>query len=734
MEPTITRRESGLSLVELLVAVTILALATTVAFVVYDEARQSYKQGENITEQQQAVRVAQQILASDIRMAGFNTNPDGNRVRPDEQIEAASPTSIVIRGDYDYQDPTEAAVPESSLAGGAFLSVTTGNDEIRAFVLAKSDSAGRSGPETLSFWADVQEAQRDGDVEEVRIDDVVLDHDGDTKPPYTLYRITLDDSGLPVSTVMIENVRRMNFRYYDLAGNELPAVGGADSETDKLMRAAIRRVGIEIEALTRDPDPEWRDLDDPDPATRPYRKFRLESDITPRNLGWSGIRDYLSDSLAPSAPSLPQLDTGHCGGLFLSWPPNPPEDEEVYYRVLFGTDPADLNAQRSTPTPAIFLGGLQQATQYYVALQAVDAAGNIGPPSGLRSAVTVNTNTPETPLNPTATQDLNGRVELAWDEVRENADITIEAGIQTTQIRELAGYRVYRSENSGFTPGPGNRIADESVLPALEQPQFVDNDVVNCELYHYRVAAADFCGSDPETESVRTAEFTGTTDSNVAPEAPLNVEAFLDGVMRFRLIWDVVRYDVGGTRIRVDDYSIFRTGFLPAGTNPGSLSDADFTYIATVTNATEYIDDPVPVPFGQTFFYRVKAIDACSPPNTSGASQTAEPQCVFSGTVNFQAPSYNTVVWPSDWIDVVVQGGAGNYTQLRLEFFHQPTSRVVDNVSISGPGPAWSHQWVVNPSGIYLTGGYTVTAEVDQDYGFATCSSSTSTRLIVKTE
>jgi Tfp pilus assembly protein PilW len=126
-----------MSLSEVLVAVTILALAMTTALVLYDAARQSFKKSENVIDQQQVVRIAFDMIASDLRMAGFNYNPDGSQVRPDEQIELAYDTAVVVRADFDAFDPAESGAPETLLAGDPFQTVSTGNDEIVGYVLKK---------------------------------------------------------------------------------------------------------------------------------------------------------------------------------------------------------------------------------------------------------------------------------------------------------------------------------------------------------------------------------------------------------------------------------------------------------------------------------------------------------------------------------------------------------------------------------------------------------------------
>ncbi len=52
-----------------------------------------------------------------------------------------------------------------------------------------------------------------------------------------------------------------------------------------------RRVQIDLLGLARDTDPSWVDWSDPDPATRPYRKFQLIGDFQLRNAGMVGLED-----------------------------------------------------------------------------------------------------------------------------------------------------------------------------------------------------------------------------------------------------------------------------------------------------------------------------------------------------------------------------------------------------------------------------------------------------------
>src|SRR6185295_15553236 len=194
----------------------------------YDGARRSFKVGDNLTEQQQVVRIALEELSRRLLAAGFNHNPDGDLLRPDEQIEAAYDTAIVVRGDFDADDAVQSADPEQALAAGGskFLTVSTGNDEIVGFVLAKSDTDPTGSSGQLTFDADVVPEPRDGVVETVTANKVDL---AQNDPPYTLYRVRVDrNSATMTREPMIDNVRSLRFTYYDGAGNQFPAPGGAD--------------------------------------------------------------------------------------------------------------------------------------------------------------------------------------------------------------------------------------------------------------------------------------------------------------------------------------------------------------------------------------------------------------------------------------------------------------------------------------------------------------------------
>ena len=301
------RRNEGHSLIEVLVAAALMAVAVVVALTVYDSARKACASGGEAVAAQQAVRVAFDTVTSDLRRLGENVNPDGNAHRPDEPLEAALDHAVVFRGDFDRTDPVASENPETVLAGAAFSTVSTGNDEIVAYVLAKPDG---TGPDAIVFQADVGEAPRDGAVERVTIDNVVLTP---TSPPYTLYRVTLNNDprtygapGFVVRTPVIDNVRDLTFVYYGPTGTfKDPSATISESVPAKEARSGLRRVHVSVGAVARQPGSARQD-----PATAAeiaFKTFELQADVTPRNVGLAGIPDLDLD-LGPDDPAFADGD------------------------------------------------------------------------------------------------------------------------------------------------------------------------------------------------------------------------------------------------------------------------------------------------------------------------------------------------------------------------------------------------------------------------------------------
>jgi prepilin-type N-terminal cleavage/methylation domain-containing protein len=705
--------EQGFSLIEVLVATAVLAIAFTVALLLYNTARQSFKKGENAAVNQQGVRLGYDALVADLRMSGYNFNPDGAANRPDEQIEGAFARAITVRADFDANDPVASLAPETSLEGGQFLSVSTGNDEIVTYVLAKPDG---SSTGSIRIDVDVAEAQRDADVEAVTITNVAVTHNN---PPYTLYRITLNNdtstfgnASFFVREPIVDNVRSLDFQYFDQAGNDITTtvtpIGGVDTAAAKIIRGSIARIGVQLVGMTEDPDNAYVDPDETIASAVNHRKFSVSGLVSPRNFGMKGQRDLSTDVTPPSKPATPTLEVGHCGGIFVSWTANPVSEQIAYYRVSYGLTAAAADESRSSGATSLYMAGLNDATQYWVKIFAVDAAGNVSIPSDAASTTTTNVNTPQAPTNPAVQSGLVGAVRLTWNAVTQNTQALPAFDPAAPTIRDLAGYRVYRSDASNFAGAV--MIADETVNNPAASPAYADSQSVACKTYYYKVSAVDACG----VESALTTVVSGASTATIAPAVPINVQAFFGGPNNIIVDWDPVDTNVNDESIYIERYEIWKTplqGDLITDPAPASI------LAGRVTNGDSVFTDNQTIGSGYTVFYGVKAQDSC--PNTSAMSELAQPTCAFGGDVVFLTPSSDEPVAGVVQIRVEVQNPTdAAYTDLQLDFLHKPTGTLQTLNLGSADPPSWYHEWLANPSGPYQ-----ITATVTNDTG---CTKSTS--------
>ena len=239
------RAPRGFTLIEALVALTLLALVLIMLLVVYEKLVASFKRGANAAGMQQNVRVTFWRLVDELRMAGVGHDPDGDTSRPDEMLEGIWSGAVTFRADLDGRDPARRYDPELALGGPAmrFGAVTTGNDEIVTYALGVPSGRGTS----ISFSADVRGVPRDGLVETMTITRV---HLSQVAPPYTLYRMTVSQSG---STVLrrpvAEGIHTLSFSYFDRDGVPIAPVGGGDGPADIAARASVDLIGIRLVGL-----------------------------------------------------------------------------------------------------------------------------------------------------------------------------------------------------------------------------------------------------------------------------------------------------------------------------------------------------------------------------------------------------------------------------------------------------------------------------------------------------
>jgi type II secretory pathway pseudopilin PulG len=689
--------ERGMTLIEALVATAVLALAVIVALTIYDAARKTFKKGENATVQQETVRIAYDRLTADLRMLGYNADPDGNPARPDEKLEVGLDHAIIFRGDFDADDNTKNNDVEGAFAGGAFDVVTTGNDEVVGYVLSKPDG---TGPDTITFAADVDDSPRDGVVANVNVNNVVLNP---TSPPYTLYKISLNNdvstfgtSNFVVRTPVAENIRNLTFQYYSPASTApIAAPGTLETAAAKATRASVNRFNVSLIGMTKDPDINYNDASDP--AAKTYRKFELRGDVIPRNMKMKGQQDLSADVTPPNKPATPTLIPGHCGGLVVTWAANSAGDGVTQYRVNFGTTPGSSDGFRGAGSSPYFLDGLTTGTLYYVSIQALDAAGNTSIRSNEANATVTNTNTPSPPTGASASTTQTNFVRLSWTAVTTNTANVPAGDPAAPSIRDLAGYRVYRGDTSGVM-GSGTPYANEAVVTG-SVPPWDDTATVNCHTYYYKMTAVDTCG----TESASTSAFSGHSTTSTAPAAPTNVQAFILSPGHSSVTWSAVTKDTAGNNIYINAYDVYRSPvMLKTDLSPPAFPS---TPLASVSGLT-YADNTVPVLTAlQTVYYMVKAKDECV--NYSAPSSATPLTCAFSGTVAITTPANGAVVAGVVPVTVTVSGGTDTYVGVTITYTHA-VSGLTRTFTSATAGTSWTDSgWLANPAGAY-----TITAVV----------------------
>jgi hypothetical protein len=660
-----------MSLAELLVAMTVFVVAAAVALILYNALTRSYKLGDNAADVQQNTRIAFENLVTDVRMMGFNFNPDG-ATRPDEQLEGAWDTAITLRGDFDFDDPTKNTTPEVALAAGGspYNIVSVGNDEIVTYVLAKP---GATTGASLTFLADVGGSERDGAVESVTIPNIALVQ---SSPPYTLYRVTVNPSSTSVTRQPVaDNVYSLEFLYYDSGGALVnpatPAdpsddIGGGDTSAAQALRAGVRRVEVRLTGMTPDPDPQYSDADDPIAATRKHRKFTLMQDVVPRNAGYVGRPDM--DRLPPSTPANVVACPGHCQSMLVKWDAAPVNDAVSQWTVLSGASATVLSNPKTFTTAPALVTGLTEGSSYYFKVRAEDAAGNVSPASALAApapATVGDINTPSAVFNlavsgstASASPAVEDLIRLAWSPVTTNVE-SVTCDPQPNRLRDLKGYRLYRSTAAGGVFNPANLYLDENTLGAAKGAHD-DRNVVACRRYYYDITAVDKCGNESQPLA---AEGNGVATTQFVPQQPGGLIATPAGADTVALSWSRVTQNTNDPpdNILVDRYRVYRissTSGLPAS----SVESASWLAISDVTvsdvNNPSWVDaTALALPYGMSYYYRVSALTDCSPPQDEGAmsAPVEAALCNFGGFIVL-SPYDGSTVTGATTVSVYVSG------------------------------------------------------------------------------
>lgn len=566
--------------------------------------------------------------------------------QPDEQIEFVHDKAITIRANFDYEDPTtpnqgrETEYEKNSK--GHFPVVTTGNDEIVTYALVSRSGNAAANQDKISFFADVnnggspsREAYPGGKAErEITISGVDLTN---KYPPYTLMRYTLNDAGQVVSTALADNIRSIEFKYWEDASaktalrdltekkitdfSTLAGLGQYDPNDanaiigPRLIRGKVRAVTATIVGMN--PQADYNYTSPTDTVAKNYRQYTLQSTIVGRNLGLRGMPQ--SNTNPPGPPTIKNACNGYCGVAYLTWAPAPGSGDETY-TVLYDTSPSGsfsgvLPAGAQTYY-AVDLTQLDLSKTYYFRVAATNAAGttvSTGSPTALNLR---NATKPAAPTITSVTTDQKNAIQVSFAPAGGNAtgSPSCSSGAPPFQISpaETKGYRIYRHTEADFDPAAdeGTLVLDENtpgiVADGAGGFTFTDNKVANCQPYFYKVAAVEWCNIKDEYNTSGNAtsalsDFSAVSNeaqakSEEKPKKPTNLKPHVTSVCDpvkntchpVTLLWDKVTRDVTEAEIEVMRYKVRRATKL----NNVVLTTVD---VGTVTDGTTTITDNGPL-------------------------------------------------------------------------------------------------------------------------------------------
>jgi hypothetical protein len=490
--------------------------------------------------------------------------------QPDEQIEYAGKSAVVIRANFNYDtatgpctalDPCEGG-REPKLQSTEFPVVTTANNEIVAYALKPMKG---TATDSLVFYADTaipRKANPTTDAKEnkITISGVDLCTAGCNNPPYTLYRYTVQDDGnADAGTPVADNIRSMSFKYFTTtnaaAADEVTTLPNGDGQYDggnpeasnpgRETRATIRAVELTLVGMNAQPD--YNYSNPADTVANNYRTLELKSLITPRNTGRRGMKEYNTE--LPGKPELKSICAGGCNSVFLTWIAPKTGGDVESYAILYDPDKCQgdqmpTGGYQYAEEIGLSLSGsigryLQPNQEYSFAVQAISKWGAatsncMGPikvinktkPEALKDLITSNPKSTDYPALanqvdlyfPAANMNVSGQDKLAC----------LDGGVLTEQVMsppEKRYYEIWRGTKANFQPAdPGTtRIleAGSTIQPASagDFMKFSDITAANCVDYYYRIRVVDYCArnkdwNDPNQASQGESEYYPALDKD----------------------------------------------------------------------------------------------------------------------------------------------------------------------------------------------------------------------------
>ena len=293
-----------------------------------------------------------------------------------------------------------------------------------------------------------------------------------------------------------------------------------------------------------------------------------------------------ADELAPAAPSdlAAIADGGETALITLSWTA-PTADRDggslsglASYIVFRAEGSASAFIAIDTVSAAQTQysdASLSASTQYFYAVSAIDANGNI---SARSSAANVTTAGTAAPVSVQATTGIN-KIEVTWSASADD---------------DLSGYNVYRSTQSD--QGYERQTGVEGTTFTTGQTTYVDSGLTGGAIYFYRITVVTTAG-----ESDQSAFAGATVSSDSSPPATptfLDGDAVTDDPEQLNLTWRAPSEDEdGGELTGLSSYQIYRA----------TSSSGTFELVGTSTEAA-FTDTGLTAV--TTYFYQVEALDA----------------------------------------------------------------------------------------------------------------------------
>jgi chitodextrinase len=329
--------------------------------------------------------------------------------------------------------------------------------------------------------------------------------------------------------------------------------------------------------------------------------YRVRAVDAASNLsGFSGVASATtpapSDSQAPTAPSN-LVATGAVTQVTLGWTAATDNVGVASYLVerCTGAGCAVFTQVGSSATAGFVDSGLTATTSYGYRVRATDAAGNLGPYSGVASVTTgaaPDTQAPSAPSSLVATGSAS-QIGLVWTGSTDNVGVT--------------GYLIERCAGVG--------CSSFAQIITTSATSYADTTLVTSNSYSYRVRATDAAGNLGAYSNIASAINAPPSDTQ-APTAPANLTAS-GGVGQIVLAWAASSDNVAVTSYLVERcLGVGCTSFAQIGTTAGTgQTDSGLTASAS-------------------YSYRVRATDAAG--NLSAYSNIAS---ATNSTADTQPPS-----------------------------------------------------------------------------------------------